>query len=305
MPPVHTSTPQSTTIVSPTNLVRFPSDWIPGDSIGYRFELTNSLQSTLDIEEQLDLFRSFANDLVTVSGLKYQHAGQEIKIELGKKCKHTCNYKLSTQSEKLGELSFSRSTPFNEIELSELETMMSALVYPIRNALQYRMALQTALRDPLTNTGNRIALDNALHRELQLCKRYDQNLSLMIIDIDFFKNINDTYGHRTGDLVLQQVAGSIQDVTRQTDMTFRYGGEEFVVVMSKTDSEGANIIAERVRDAIEQLTCEVDQQKIKVSVSVGISQLKDKEHIDELFIRADHALYAAKDNGRNQVAIEI
>ncbi|GAB1265194.1 GGDEF domain-containing protein [Aurantivibrio infirmus] len=305
MPSAPTSTPKSTTIVSPTNLVRFPSDWIPGDSIGYRFELTNTLQSTLDLQEQLELFQSFASDLVNFDGLIYRHTGQEVEIKLGEKAKHSCNYKLSTQSEKLGSLSFRRNTPFNEVELSELETMMSALVYPIRNALQYRMALQTALRDPLTKTGNRIALDNALHRELQICKRYEQNLSLMVIDIDFFKKINDTYGHHTGDLVLQQVAGSIQEVTRQTDMTFRYGGEEFVVVMSKTDSEGANIIAERVRDAIEKLTYEVDQQKINVSVSIGISQLKAKEHIDELFIRADHALYQAKNGGRNRVATEL
>lgn len=266
-----------------------------------RFDLVNTLQTTLDIKGQLNIFFNWIKAQVNVDGLGYQHDQHGLRANFGIESQHHCHYRLNSNTEDLGEINFRRSTPFSEEELSQLETSLTSLHYPVRNALQYYVAVQTALRDPLTGTGNRIALDNALHRECQLAERYAQSVSLLIVDIDHFKNINDSYGHSVGDEVLKQVASAIRTVTRETDMTFRYGGEEFVVVLSKTDLLGAELIAERVRRKIEKIPFTTEAGDIHVTVSLGASKLRQQDKIKDLFDRADQALYKAKNSGRNRV----
>ena len=266
-----------------------------------RLELVNTLQSTLDLKEQLQIFRRWLGQWVDVDGMEFKHPQHHLEISLGDKQQHHCHYRLTTDAEFLGELEFSRDHVFNEEELSQIETTLTALLYPIRNALRYHVAVQTALHDPLTGAGNRIALDNALHRECQLAERYAQSVSILVLDIDFFKLINDNYGHAVGDQVLQQVAHSIRAHTRETDMTFRYGGEEFVVVLSKTDLQGASLIAERVRQQIEQQAFKTQAGEIKLTVSIGAGTLHERDSIKQLFNRADEALYQAKATGRNRV----
>lgn len=278
-----------------------------GEQDLYRFELLSALQSTLDIDGQLNILFDRIQSYVKVDGLSYQHNQHGIKLSLGDEPKHHCHYRLTADSERqansedLGEMQFSRGTRFGEEELNRIETVISYLLYPIRNALKYHVAVQTSLRDPLTGTGNRIALDNALHRECQLAERYDQSVSMIVVDIDHFKKINDNHGHSIGDEVLKEVANTIKRETRDTDMTFRYGGEEFVVVLSKTDLLGAGIIAERLRQSVEELTVATKAGDINVTVSLGTSKLQAQENIKSLFDRADQALYLAKENGRNCV----
>jgi diguanylate cyclase (GGDEF)-like protein len=266
-----------------------------------RLDLINALQSTLELQEQLNIFHRWLGQLVAVDGLKYLNPQHQIELILGAETLHHCHYRLSTEQESLGEIEFTRRQRFSEEELSQIETSLTALLYPVRNALRYHVAVQTALRDPLTGAGNRIALDNALHRECQLAERYAQSVSLLVLDIDHFKAINDSHGHSVGDQVLQQVADCIRTVTRETDMTFRYGGEEFVVVLSKTDLPGAALIAERVRHSIAQQTFATQAGNIHLTVSLGASSLGVKENIKNLFDRADQALYQAKSLGRNRV----
>ena len=271
------------------------------DSRLRRFELINTLQATLELPEQLGIFFNWLQQLVTIDGLSYNNRQHQISLNLGSEASHRCNYQLKTDQDMLGELEFCRRHRFTEEELSQIESALTALLYPIRNALRYHVAVQTALRDPLTGTGNRIALDNALHRECQLAERYNQSVSLLVLDIDYFKKINDNHGHSVGDEVLQQIAARVQVVTRETDMTFRYGGEEFVVVLSKTDLEGAAIIGERVRQIIEHEAFTTQAGDLTVTVSVGASHLRKNETIKQLFDRADEALYVAKNQGRNCV----
>ncbi len=163
--------------------------------------------------------------------------------------------------------------------------------------------MQLALLDPLTRLGNRAALDNALRRELQLAERHHYELSVLMVDVDHFKKINDQYGHSAGDQVLQEIASTIEAVCRESDISFRYGGEEFVVLLRKTSEMGARIIAERLRREINFLEIEKGTAKIRPSVSIGIGTRASgqKEHINDLFERADKALYRAKQAGRNCV----
>jgi diguanylate cyclase (GGDEF)-like protein len=124
-----------------------------------------------------------------------------------------------------------------------------------------------------------------------------------MIDVDHFKQINDQHGHSVGDQVLQEIARTIENVCRETDISFRYGGEEFVVLLRKTSEMGARIIGERLRREINTIEIDKAGHKIQPSVSIGIGTRASgqKEHINDLFERADKALYRAKQSGRNCV----
>lgn len=268
-------------------------------------DFVRGLQSTLELSEQLTTMQRWLKQSLGIEALHYSHGGFQIKLELGALRNNHCEYRLSALKEELGEIRISRGRRFQEEELKQAEIILSHWVLPLRNALRYRQAVEAALTDPLTGAGNRVAMDSALERELALAARYNNALSLLIVDIDHFKRINDSFGHVAGDHVLRQVADTLRDVTRKTDMIFRYGGEEFVVVLSNTAAEGASIIAERIRDAIERLNLELGDQGVKLSVSLGLSSLRPKEALNALFGRADRALYKAKAAGRNCTAVEF
>ena len=279
--------------------LRFPIK--QDDYAELRMRLTQALQTSLDLTIVLELFFEHIQELVQVQGIMFRHAAKDCQVLTGREYQQRVNYRLTTAHDDLGEITFSRSKRFREQDMVALESVLSALICPLRNALQYRDALQTALRDPLTGVGNRVALNNALEREIQLAERHQQPLSMLVLDIDHFKQINDRYGHSCGDDVLKEVARSIQAVTRLTDLTFRYGGEEFVVLLNKTDREGAEVIAERIRQFVENVRIETHRELIKSTLSVGCSTLKSSDAEGDLFKRADAALYQAKREGRNRI----
>jgi diguanylate cyclase (GGDEF)-like protein len=152
----------------------------------------------------------------------------------------------------------------------------------------------TELRtDPLTGVCNRRAFDDSLAAQLALMERYGAPFSVVFIDIDYFKQVNDKHGHLHGDRILQQVAKLLDEAARETDIVTRYGGEEFVVIMPHTDLAGACIFAERLRALIEE--------RISVTISGGVTMALDGDTAQTLIARADSALYGAKSAGRNQV----
>lgn len=275
----------------------------PEQELATRVRLVQALQMSLDPHELLSLFYKHIQSLVSVSGILFKFATGNDDLKIGRECMHHCDYRLTTDEGYLGEIIFSRSKRFAEAELITLEFLLSSLIYPLRNAIRYQTAMRLALLDPLTLLGNRAALDSALHRELQMAERHQYELSLLMIDVDFFKKINDEHGHHRGDLVLCEIAMGIQSACRGSDITFRYGGEEFVVVLGKTGAEGAKIIAERIRQQIAETHIVHHGKAIGTTVSIGIATRHsyEKEQINDLFERADRALYIAKNSGRNCV----
>ncbi|TQV78266.1 GGDEF domain-containing protein [Exilibacterium tricleocarpae] len=296
--PVQTS---PTALIREDNIVRARMPSPRRDRDEARAHLTSVLQTTLDLTQLVNLFFESLQDVVSVSGLTYTHAAHAVQIQTGKACVHSSAYRLITPDDNLGEIVFTRGRRFKEQELTVLEFLIGTLLYPLRNALKYREAINTALQDPLTGAGNRAAMQNTLDRELRLARRYRQALSLLVIDIDHFKSINDRLGHSGGDQVLREVAQQIGRASRETDLTFRYGGEEFVVVLSNTGESGAATIAERVRQGIDTLAIRLKGDAVHTTVSVGCSTLTAEDDIASLFERADKALYKAKQKGRNRV----
>jgi len=160
------------------------------------------------------------------------------------------------------------------------------------------------LRDPLTQVGNRAAMELTLKRELQLSARTGKALSLLVLDIDHFKQVNDSAGHHFGDTVIYQVAKTISETLRQTDQTFRFGGEEFVVVLNETRHQAAMVIADRLRVAVADMQSKFEGRVIPVTISIGVSSNAQEDTRNELIHRADQALYMAKSQGRNCVVSE-
>ena len=141
-------------------------------------------------------------------------------------------------------------------------------------------------------------------REFGRARRYQRPLAAIMLDIDHFKQVNDTYGHAVGDQVLQAVAARCRETVREIDILGRYGGEEFVVLLLETDLDGARILAERLRQCVVDPPISTDGGMMKITVSLGVGIL-DKEcpDLDHLLQRADQALYKSKQDGRNRVSI--
>jgi diguanylate cyclase (GGDEF)-like protein len=266
-----------------------------------RQQLSLQLQTSLEPQRILGTFYREIQRLVPLDALCYLHKSSDLRLEFGQRGHHSISYSLSHEGEHLGELIFRRNQRFSEQEQGNLESLLAALLFPMRNALLYRTATQCALRDPLTGTGNRIAMDQTLQREIELSRRHLQPLSVLMLDIDHFKQVNDTHGHSTGDDVLKAVAASIKNQLRNVDMVFRYGGEEFLILLSNTSREAAAMVGERLRFAVQSQEYLADSHMIVLTVSLGCSTLLPGESAESLLRRADSALYVAKREGRNRL----
>lgn len=160
------------------------------------------------------------------------------------------------------------------------------------------------MTDRLTGLLNRGTWENLVDAEFERFRRYGQATSLVMFDIDFFKKVNDNYGHLAGDEVIKHTADIAKSKLRQSDSIGRYGGEEFGVLLPETDAEGARIICERIRETIEKNAVQTSVAPIHCTVSVGIAQLtsRPKNHMKWMQY-ADDALYTAKNSGRNCVIV--
>ena len=191
-------------------------------------------------------------------------------------------------------------------DIDYLEQLTRQAAATINRANTYSTILQYATLDALTNLNNRRQFETRLSQEIAIAKRQDNSLCAMMVDIDFFKSVNDTHGHAAGDEVLRTVAGIIKEHLRESDIPSRYGGEEFAVLLPFTKLEEAKIVGERLRKAVEEASIPINQdnenaKNIKVTISMGLAEFDHIESGEALFERADSALYEAKKNGRNQV----
>lgn len=168
----------------------------------------------------------------------------------------------------------------------------------------YKEVERLSLIDPLTELSNRRSFFTDAHRTLQLAIRHQKKLSCAMLDIDFFKKVNDTYGHDFGDKVLIAVAKVCKKNMRETDFLARFGGEEFCFLFPETDLNSAALIAERIRHAISQLEFDAEKNSFSVTVSIGVSKLLDSnDNMENMLKRSDDCLYKAKETGRNSVVL--
>lgn len=166
----------------------------------------------------------------------------------------------------------------------------------------YTRTKYLSITDELTGLSNRRCFDTTLEKEFLRALRYNNKLTLVMFDIDHFKAVNDTYGHPCGDYILKEVANAALQTFRKTDTVFRFGGEEFVVILTETDLKQSKIPLERFRKTIETLDLNYQNQPVKITVSIGACQLDQSIGNKEEFLqKTDNALYDAKNSGRNKV----
>ena len=163
---------------------------------------------------------------------------------------------------------------------------------------------QLSIKDPLTDIFNRRHFEKLLHAEFHRAKRYKHPLSCVMADIDYFKKINDTYGHECGDMALKEITNLLKGNLREVDILARYGGEEFVMLLPETNNKNAILVAEKLRIKIENDLFNYKGAKLPVAISLGVSTIEqgsDIEDYNNLVSSADAALYQAKRSGRNRV----
>ena len=196
--------------------------------------------------------------------------------------------------------------PFNNVELSARLRVGKRFVELNEELLSVRDSLQKqANHDKLTGLFNRHYMSEILDREFSRSLRYQTDLSCLLLDLDFFKDINDTFGHPFGDMVLREFSVCLKKNARKSDFSFRYGGEEFMLLLPNTGITGAQNLAETIRAACDKKRYVYGNQSTNVTVSIGIASVKQHQLLDskEILALADKALYRSKAEGRNRVTV--
>ena len=204
----------------------------------------------------------------------------------------------------------STSDVISEKDKNYLKQLAVQIAITIHRANSYIEILKYATIDALTGFYNRRQLENRIKQEVASAKRQHTPLCGIMTDIDYFKKVNDNYGHAVGDLVLKEVAKTIRSQLREYDIAGRYGGEEFSIILPFTNIKEANMAAERLRNAVEKRIIDISKvnpdagtKKISVTMSLGIYEIKETDSDDDLLKKADKALYVAKNSGRNKVVV--
>lgn len=191
-----------------------------------------------------------------------------------------------------------------------IEHIIQAFDIPEENKMEvikqinfmYSHSKYLSMTDELTELPNRRCFENCFEKEYLRAKRYNNKLTLVIYDIDYFKQVNDTFGHQCGDYVLKEISNRALQTFRKTDTVFRIGGEEFAVILTETDIEQSKIPLERFRKTIETLNLNYQGEDVKITVSIGACQLSEFIATKEEFFKiTDTMLYNAKNSGRNNV----
>jgi diguanylate cyclase len=274
--------------------------------------LSNLNERLQTLQEWLNLGQNLEADFKSASGEfdeKMRGHLHELKMVLSSGAQANGNLKGSV-SKQLDEV-FSTLDTFKdkqssremafEKHIKELSERLESMEGDLHDAKQKLNKSQLkAMTDSLTKLPNRGAYDIYIQKEYVRFCRYGGDLSMLVCDVDKFKNINDSYGHQAGDKVLQLISRQIKKGTRESDLLTRYGGEEFVVILPETSSEEAMRVAEKIRGKVAGSPFHFKGERVQVTVSCGVASFKKGYRIEQVFDAADAALYQAKEGGRNQ-----
>jgi diguanylate cyclase (GGDEF)-like protein len=259
-----------------------------------------AVTASLELDEVLGALNEFLRQAFGHGGWEYRGPSGEFCLTDGQPDRHRIEYTLTLNGQALGALKLMRGRRFSEDDQQRIEGLLALAAPAIQNALRFSHVNRQLERDPLTGLGNRRALSLQGEQWLADSVRHRHPLSMLVLDLDRFKAVNDTHGHPVGDRVLCRLADTLMAVTRAADLCVRLGGDEFVVLLPETDLDAAQDCAERIRDALSRQFVETESgQRIGIGVSIGAATLAPGMSLDQLYQQADAALYVAKQARRD------
>jgi diguanylate cyclase (GGDEF)-like protein len=275
----------------------------------YLGEINDSIEKELTVIV-LGTVKKTINKEMTALKMLRRHIRNQVRHQVSKEIKSAINQLIpdikKTIKEEVKKVSLDIMTQLKRQTGRQLEKEVVEQIKESTSVLieQKEDSERRAIIDALTGTFNRRYFETRISEELSLAKRFRNKMCLVMFDIDYFKKVNDTYGHQAGDTVLQEVAVTAKSCLRAADFLCRYGGEEFTVIMPETAVDEAFEVAERMRKMIEEHAFYGGETLINITVSLGIAEYPEHAIIKEKIIeKADQALYAAKESGRNKVII--
>jgi len=269
------------------------------DRIFEMYELTREVTATFDEQEAFKSFKDHLNRRLILEDCRLvEHFPKE--VDDFPAFKGYSFFPLRTKKMVLGEIAYKG---LNEQDEETFTVLAHQFALALRRIRLYSDVENMAITDGLTRMHTRRYLNDRFEEEFGRARSKKSPLSLLMIDVDHFKKVNDQYGHLTGDMVLREVARIIAAQIREIDIAGRYGGEEFCVILPDTDKPGALVVAERIRVAVHEQKIKAYDATLAISISIGVAAFPDDAmQMEELLDKSDWALYRAKKSGRNRVA---
>ena len=274
---------------------------------GETLPVTPAPSSALTPEQKLDSDRELINLVLSLISVASEQTSQ-LADDLGEQNRHMASSvdalgKTDEKQEILGLLQIISATA---------RSIQSSVEHTSRELISTRSALEDMrselhqtrtqlMLDPLTGTRNRFGMDVTLGQEIARARRSNSHFAIALVDLDYFKDINDTYGHAEGDLMLQHFTQLSRSVLRESDILFRYGGEEFLLVLPDTEMQGAVFMLQRLQQMLAKSPLRHEQGRISATFSAGVAEMQEHDNGPVMLQRADQALYLAKTGGRNRI----
>ena len=263
------------------------------------YEMTTEITKTFSQEEAFYIFKSKLRENVVFEDCVWLAPGSP-ELETLKTDDESFIFLLSNEKEVLGHLFFKGVAA---VDKDKVMILSHQFALALRRVVLYQKIERIAIHDNLTGVYTRRYLLERFEEEIRRAQMRKINLSFLMLDVDYFKNFNDQYGHLTGDQILKEIGAIIKASIREIDIAGRYGGEEFCVVLPDTDNAGALWAAERIRSSVEKTSIKAYDTVVKATVSIGVATFPLHGSLrDELLDKADWALYRAKKSGRNRVS---
>lgn len=260
------------------------------------YEMTREVCKTLDEEQIFKVFKERLAEFIEIGDLKY------VK-EIRDATQYSDYTKLHLKIDRFN-AGYLLAGAVKQGDREKFNILVNQFVLGIKRAVLYKKVQELAITDSLTQTLSRRYFLERFDEEIERSKKFNLNFSLLIVDIDRFKEYNDRYGHLVGDVILREVSATIKAGIREIDLIGRYGGDEFLLLLTETDKNGAKFLAERIRESIEAREFRAYDESLKSTISVGISCFPENSgDRQNLIEKADQALYKAKQAGRNKVYI--
>ncbi len=253
--------------------------------------LLEQLQTTLDVKQLINIFAIEVAKYLDFSGLYFKHADISATARGSRQAKSERQFELKLNGQFFGIITYAVNMPISIANFKVLTELHDLLINPLNNAVQYHQAMQLAMQDSLTLLGNRRSFDEQIKRTMAQASRRHSRVGLILSDLNKFKTINDSYGHDIGDNVLVQFAEALRQSVRDTDSVFRFGGDEFAIIVADATEQSLAVIEQRIYHAISR---DALLAKYNVTSSLGLAFMNRADNATSFFKRADNALYSQK-----------